>query len=117
MIDAGCRIALSTDFNPGSSPTQSLPLMMTLACLRMKMTAAETLWAATLGGALALGCDREIGRIEPGWRADIALWNAPDVDYLPYAFGDQIPAAVFKRGRLAAKNGALVGNFQTALEG
>lgn len=102
MIEAGCRIALSTDFNPGSSPTQSLPLMMTLACIKMHLTPSEALWAATLGGAYALGKADIVGTLLSGYDADICLWEAEDVDYIPYAYGDMMPSAVFKKGTLVS---------------
>ncbi|MBM3325837.1 MAG: imidazolonepropionase [Calditrichaeota bacterium] len=98
MVDSGCCIALSTDFNPGSSPTQSLPLIMTLACLKMRLTPAEALWAATLGGAYALGRQSDVGTLFEDFQADFCLWDAPEIDYIPYTFGDQRPAAVFKKG-------------------
>jgi len=100
MLDNNCRIALATDFNPGSCPTQSLPLMMTLACIKMKLTPAEALWAATMGGAYALGANDRIGTLKPGYQADICLWVADDADFIPYSFGNASPEAVFKRGKL-----------------
>jgi len=109
MVEAGCKIAVSTDFNPGTSPTPSLPLMMTLACNKLKLTPSEALWAATVGGANAIKRTDRIGRLAKGFQADICLWNASDVDYIPYTYGDQIPVAVFKRGQLVAENGQIVG--------
>jgi len=100
MIDAGCRIALSTDFNPGTAPTQSLTLMMTLACIKMGLSPSEALWAVTMGGAYATNRADQVGTLAPGYRADICLWNAEDIDYLPYAYGNMMPEAVFKGGRL-----------------
>jgi len=108
IIELGCRIALSTDFNPGSSPTQSLPLMMTLGCIKMGLTPAEALWAATMGGASATHRADRSGTLLPGYDADICLWEAEDIDCIPYACGDMIPAAVFKRGRLVAERGRRV---------
>lgn len=111
FIDAGCAIALSTDYNPGTSPTQSLPLMMTLGCNRLKLSPSEALWAVTLGAAKALKRESLIGSLAPGCQADICLWDASDVDFLPYAFGDSIPTAVFKKGRLAAMNGRILSDY------
>jgi len=108
MIEAGCRIALSTDFNPGTSPTTSLPLMMTLGCNRLKLTPAEALWAVTVGAACAIGREDRIGRLAPGFQADVCVWDMPDVESLPYRYGDQVPVAVFKRGCLVAERGQLV---------
>ena len=100
MLDSGCRIALATDFNPGSCPTPSMPLMMTLACLKMKLTPEEILWAATMGGACALDASDRLGTLRPGYQADICLWEADELDFIPYSFGNCVPAAVFKKGRL-----------------
>jgi imidazolonepropionase len=116
MIEAGCKVALSTDFNPGSSPTQSLPLMMTLGCNRMKMTPEEALQAVTLGAATTLRRDDRIGTLLPGYQADLCLWDVPDVDTLAYRFGDTVPAAVYKRGRLAAVEGRLVKEYRLPSE-
>ncbi len=102
MIEKGCRIALSTDFNPGSSPTQSLPLMMSLACIYMKLTPAEALWAVTMGGAYALNRSEQIGTLLPGYKADICLWDAGDIDFLPYSYGNITPEVVFKEGEVVA---------------
>lgn len=112
MIDKGCRIALSTDFNPGSTPTQSIPLMMTLACIKMQMTPDEALWAATLGGAFGIGRSRDVGTIERGFFADLCLWDAEDVDYLPYRYGNMMPAAVFKKGKVVAFDGRIIDSVQ-----
>jgi len=111
FIDAGCKIALSTDFNPGTSPTQSLPLMMTLGCNRLKMSPAESLWATTMGGASALRRDSTLGSLLPGYSADLSMWDAPDIEYLPYRFGDSIPKTVFKRGRLASLQGKICADY------
>ncbi len=108
MVEAGCRIALSTDFNPGSTPTQSLPLMMTFACVKMGLTPDEALWAATYGAAKAIKREKFMGTTAPGYNCDLCLWNAEDVNYLPYSYGNMIPAQVFKKGRLVAKDGRRV---------
>jgi imidazolonepropionase len=100
IIAQGGIIALSTDFNPGSSMTRSLPLMMTIACTQMKMTAEEALCAVTLNPARSLCREQIIGSIEVGKQADIALWEAPDYDYIPYHYGESLVRMVFKRGEL-----------------
>ncbi len=98
MIEAGCRIALSTDFNPGSSPTQSMAMMMSLACIKMGLTPSEALWAATLGGAYAIDRANTVGTLLPGYDADICLWKADDIDYIPYSYGNMMPKMVIKKG-------------------
>ncbi len=109
IIDSGCRIALSTDYNPGSSPTQSLPLIMTLACIKMGLTPHEALWAVTMGGAWALHRQDRIGTLQPGYQADICVWDADDVDVIPYRYGDMIPAHVLKKGTVVARRGCRIG--------
>src|SRR5207247_1243959 len=73
MIDAGLALVLATDFNPGSSPTASLPMVMTIACTQMKMTPAEAVTACTINAAYSLGRGDEIGSLEKGKRADFVI--------------------------------------------
>jgi len=100
IIAAGGRIALATDFNPGSSHIQSMPFILTLATCRLKMTASEALWSATMGGAQALGQGARVGCLRPGWQGDICLWPFATVEELPYHAGDNRPLRVVKRGRV-----------------
>lgn len=100
IIDRGGMIALATDYNPGSSFTRSLPLMMTIAGAFMKMNADELLHAVTLNAARSLKRDDRIGSLEPGKQADIVLWDAPSHEYLPYHYGENLARLVFKRGEL-----------------
>ncbi len=102
IIERGGTIALATDFNPGSSMTRSLPLMMTLACVYMGMNAEEALCAVTLNAARSLARDDTIGSIELGKQADLTLWNAPGYQYIPYHYGENLVKAVFKKGELLA---------------
>jgi imidazolonepropionase len=87
FIDSGVAIALATDYNPGSSPTLSMPMAMSLACTHMKMSPAEALAAATTNGAWALRLAGRKGSIEPGKDADLALFNVSDYREIPYWFG------------------------------
>ncbi len=105
ILAAGGKIALSTDFNPGSSATQNLSLMMTLACVFCRLTAKEALWAATLGGATALKREDRIGGLNPGARADLVIWDTDDETLIPYYFGVNLVKDVFKSGRRIIKNG------------
>jgi imidazolonepropionase len=103
LIDAGAAVALATDFNPGSSPTVSMPLMMSLACTRMKMTAAEAWTAATINGAAALGLVATVGSLQPGTSADILILEASDYREIPYWMGrTDIAAATISRGSIGA---------------
>ena len=87
MIDAGLAVVLATDFNPGTSPTVSMPLVMSLAVTRMKMTPAEALTAATINAACSLGRGREIGSLEPGKIADVVIHDCQDYRELSYFAG------------------------------
>jgi imidazolonepropionase len=98
IIDAGIPVALASDFNPGSCMSFSMPLMMTIACTQMSMTAEEAIAATTLNGAAALGVSDQIGSIEVGKRADIILYDIPNYRYLPYHFGTNHAAKIIKNG-------------------
>jgi imidazolonepropionase len=100
MIDAGVTVALGTDCNPGTSMTESLPLMMTLGCTQMRMTVEEAWRAVTVNAARSLRRD-DIGRLCPGCRADIAIFDFGDWRALPYHFGPPLAWLVLKDGRIA----------------
>ncbi len=99
FIDASVPVALATDLNPGTSPTLSLPLVMSIACIEMGLTPAEALAAVTINAAGALGLAAEIGSIEPGKQADLVVWDVPAVEQLPYWLGASLVRTVVKRGR------------------
>ena len=101
MIDAGLAVVLATDFNPGSSPTPSMTMILSLACTQMKMTPAETITAATINAAHSLGRGDEIGSLEKGKRADFVIHNASDYRELPYWFGIEHPWRVYVNGKPA----------------
>ncbi len=106
FIDAGVPVALGTDFNPGTSPTPNLPLVMTVACLEMKLSPAEALAAVTINAAHAAGVAKEAGSLEPGKAADVVIWRATDVAQLPYWVGADLVDVVVKRGRVVYRRGA-----------
>ena len=87
LIDAGVPVALATDYNPGTSPTISMPMAMSLACTHMKMSPAEAITAATINGAWALHLAARKGSIEPGKDADLAVFDVSDYREIPYWFG------------------------------
>jgi imidazolonepropionase len=95
MIEAGLPVVIATDFNPGSSPTASMTMIMSLACTQMKMTPAEAVTAATINAAWSLNRGHEIGSLEPGKIADFAIHDAEDYRELAYFFGSHRPHAVF----------------------
>jgi imidazolonepropionase len=87
FIEAGVPVALATDYNPGTSPTISMPMAMSLACTQMKMSPAEAIAASTINGAWALGVADCKGTIEPGKDADLAIFAVDDYREIPYWFG------------------------------
>lgn len=97
ILNAGCEVALSTDFNPGSAMTQDIALMTTLACTLYKMTPGEALRGVTVGAAKALK-RQDIGRIEVGLKANLALFAAPSYKVIPYHFGENHVEAVVYNG-------------------
>ena len=98
MIDAGVPVAISTDCNPGSSPTTSMPLVMNLACISMRLTPAESLCAATYNAACAIQMEDKVGSLEIGKQADIVIWNVPNYQQLQYLFGENHVNSVWKKG-------------------
>jgi imidazolonepropionase len=101
LVDAGASIALATDFNPGSSFTESLQLVCSLAATKLRLSPAEALTAATVNAAHVLGRADRKGRIAPGYDADLALLDAPDWRYLAYHLGHNHVAAVVLAGERA----------------
>ena len=104
MIEKGVPVALSTDYNPGSCPTENLQLVMSFASLIFRMTPEEVLTAVTINGAAGLDLADEIGSIEVGKKADIVLFDAPNLEYIIYHFGINHTAKVIKAGKLAFEN-------------
>ncbi len=98
LIDRGVAVALATDFNPGSSPTVNLQLVMSLACSVMHMSPAEALVAATANAAAALRLSDGRGTLEPGAPADLAAFRVPDYRMISYLYGSNHCVAVWKGG-------------------
>jgi imidazolonepropionase len=105
LIDNGAAVALATDFNAGTSPTCSMPMILSLACTYMRMTPAEAITAATINGASALGCADRAGSIEPGKDADLVMFDASDYREIPYRFGMNLVAMTMKRGVVLYQHG------------
>ena len=101
MIDAGLALVLATDFNPGSSPTPSMPMVLSLASTHLKMTPAEALTAATINAAYSLGRGDLLGSLEAGKRADFVIHDCADYREIAYFFGVEHAHQVYARGRLA----------------
>src|SRR3977135_2978326 len=100
MIDAGLALVLATDFNPRSSPTPSMPMVVSLACTQMKMTPAEAVTAATVNAAYSLGLGDEVGSLERGKRAEFLIHDCEDYRELAYFFGIEHPWRVYASGNL-----------------
>jgi imidazolonepropionase len=101
LLEAGAIVALATDFNPGSAFCERLPVAMSLACTQMGLSPAVTLVAATVNAAHVLGRADRVGRIAPGYTADLVLVDAPDWRHLAYHLGGDVIASVVKEGAVA----------------
>jgi imidazolonepropionase len=105
MIGAGLAVVVATDFNPGSSPTPSMTMALSLAATQMKMTPAESITAATVNAAYSVGRGRQLGSLEAGKRADFVLHDCSDYRELAYFFGVEHAHEVFVGGRSAFARG------------
>jgi imidazolonepropionase len=99
LIDAGCAVALATDYNPGSSPSGNMNFVVSLSCIQMKMLPEEAINAATINGAYAMELEHEVGSITIGKKANLIITKEiPSLAYLPYAFGSNLVDKVMIRG-------------------
>ncbi|OXS70530.1 imidazolonepropionase [Lysinibacillus sp. KCTC 33748] len=110
MIDEGVPVAISTDFNPGSSPTLSLPFIMNLACMHMGMTLEEVLTATTVNAAYAINRGHQIGSLEAGKQADVIILDVANYKQLQYFYGMNHTNTVIKNGRVVVRNGIILKN-------
>ncbi len=104
MIDAGCAVALATDFNPGSCFTFSIPLIAALATLHMAMTPEETVCALTINGAAAVGLADKVGSLDAGKAGDAVILSYPSYLFIPYHLGINIVEKVIKNGRVVVES-------------
>ena len=107
MIEAGLAVVIATDFNPGSSPTPSMPMVLSLACAQMKMSPAEAISASTINPAYSLGRGDQIGSLESGKAANFAMFDCEDYRELAYWFGFPHSPSVYVRGERVSKSGGL----------
>ena len=107
MIEKGVRVALATDYNPGTCPTENLQSIMTFACFGMKMTPLEIIKGMTINAAYAIGRENEIGSIEIGKKADLVIFDCPNLNYIIYHFGINHVDKVIKKGEIVVDNGIL----------
>lgn len=103
MIEAGVAVALATDFNPGSSPTPSMQMILSIACTQMRMTPAEAIAAATINPAYSLGLGSEVGSLEAGKQADVVVFDCEDYRQIPYFYGINHAVVVIKTGRVVSR--------------
>ena len=103
VIGARCPIAVATDFNPGSSPTVSMPLTINMGCVRFGLSVAEGIVGATINAACAIERQHEIGSLERGKQADVLICDVPDYRELVYYFGRNPVRTVIKKGRVALR--------------
>lgn len=108
MIDEGVPVAISTDFNPGSSPTMSLPFIMNLACMHMGMTLEEVLTATTINAAYAVNRGEQIGSLEVDKKADVIILDVANYKQLQYFYGMNHTNTVIKNGQVVVQNGILL---------
>jgi imidazolonepropionase len=101
LIAGGAAVALATDFNPGTSPTLNMQMILSLACTQMRMTPAEAIVAATFNAAHALGRAARIGSLEPGKQGDVAIFDCEDYREIPYYFGMNHCWMTVKKGTVA----------------
>ncbi len=100
MIEMGVPVAISTDYNPGSCPTENIQFIMTLSSLKMKMTPEEVITGVTINGAAALSIEDKVGSLQVGKKADIAIFDAPNLPYIIYHFGINHIDKVIKNGKV-----------------
>jgi imidazolonepropionase len=106
LIDAGAIVGLATDYNPGTSPTLSIPMVLSLACTQLRMTPAEAITAATVNAAYSLRREKEIASIETGKFADLGVFEVEDYREIPYYFGVNKCWMTIKRGEIVYRRGA-----------
>ncbi len=108
LIESGAAVALATDFNPGTSPTCSIPFILSLACTHMRMSPAEAISAATINGAHAVRRAESTGSLEPGKQADLIVLSVTDYREIPYWFGVNLVEMTIKRGAVIYRQGEVV---------
>ena len=117
LVAAGVPVALATDFNPGTCPTESLQAVLPMACLNFGLTPAEAIVAATLNAACSLGLGRRIGSVEVGKTADLQVLDVPNHLHLVYHFGVNHCLTVVKNGRVVVEDGVLAGGGERQAAG
>src|ERR1700746_2705168 len=107
MIEAGLAVVVATDFNPGSSPTPSMPMILSLACTQMKMSPSEAVTASTINAAYSLNRGGKIGSLEQGKVANFSIFDCEDYRELAYWFGIPQTHSVYIRGKCVSRSSGL----------
>lgn len=110
MMEKGVRVAIATDYNPGTCPTENLQSIMTFACFGMKLTPEEIIKGMTLNAAHGVDRAGEIGSLEVGKKADIVIFDSPNLEYIVYHFGINHVNTVIKGGKVVVENGRMLKN-------
>ncbi len=111
MIEYGIPVALSTDYNPGSSPTENLQLVMSFGVIKLKMSPQEIISSVTINAAASLGLENKIGSLEEGKNADIVIFDVPNLEYLIYHFGVNHTDTVIKKWCCSIFKQSIITNF------
>lgn len=109
MLDQGVAVALSTDYNPGSSPCENMQLVMSFGSIAMRLTPEEVITACTINGAASLGVEDKVGSLMKGKKADIAIFDSENLEYIIYHFGINHIDTVIKNGKIVFKNEIKIG--------
>lgn len=110
MLEEGVKVAISTDYNPGSSPTENIQMAMWMACFKMGLNPIDIVRGVTINGSYAINREKIVGSLEEGKKADILIFNSPSVEYLMYRFGSNLISQVWKEGRLVVEDGNVIYN-------
>jgi imidazolonepropionase len=108
MVDEGCLVGISSDYNPGSTPSENFQFSMHLAALKMKLTPEEILVSSTYHPAIGLDIEDYVGTLEIGKNADFLICDVPNLDYFIYHYGINHVTDVYKNGRLVVKNRRII---------
>ena len=108
MLQEGVRVAIATDYNPGSCPTENIQMAMWVACFKMGLTPKDIIRAVTINAAYAIGREKTVGSLEVGKKADILVFDAPNLEYIFYRFGCNLLSEVWKDGRIVLEDGKLI---------
>ena len=108
MLQEGVRVAIATDYNPGSCPTENIQKAMWVACFKMGLTPKDIIRAVTINAAYAIGREKTVGSLEVGKKADVLVFDVPNLEYIFYRFGCNLLSSAWKDGRIVLEDGKLI---------